>query len=96
VPEDGHRDARVNVERGEQRPAGAARVVKRDATDAVPGASDVEGPVDVARLDRVAGPRGEDERVLLAADTDAWPGVGADQVLIALGDPPFGIGCAAT
>jgi hypothetical protein len=33
----------VNVERGEQRPACTARVVQGDATDAVPGAPDIEG-----------------------------------------------------
>ena len=92
MSEYGHRDARVNIERGEQRPAGTAGVVKRDAADAVPGAPDIEGPVDVARLDRVTCPRGEDERVLLAADADAgaWPGVVAGLVLAAFGDPERG------
>ena len=33
VPEDGHRDARVNVERGRERAAGTTGVVERDAAD---------------------------------------------------------------
>jgi hypothetical protein len=73
VAKDGHRDARVNVERGQERAAGTASVVERDAANAVPGAPDVEGPVDVARLDRVTGPSREDERVLLAADARVSP-----------------------
>ena len=54
VPEDDHRDTRVNVERGRERAAGTAGVVERDAADAVADAPDVEGAVDVARLDRAA------------------------------------------
>ena len=34
MPEDGHGDARVNVERGEERAAGTAGVVESDAADA--------------------------------------------------------------
>jgi DNA-binding GntR family transcriptional regulator len=44
VPEDGHRDARVNVKRCQERAAGAACVVERDAADGVASAPDVEGP----------------------------------------------------
>ena len=90
VPEDGHRDARVNVERGEERAAGAAGVVERDATDAIASAPDIEGPVDVAGFDRVTSASGEHERVLLAADARAWPVGGAGLVLVAPGDPQRG------
>ena len=90
VPEDDHRDARVNVERGQERAAGTAGVVERDAADAVADAPDVEGPVDVARLDRAAGASSEHERVPLAADTGVWPVGGAGLVLVALGDPQGG------
>lgn len=53
VPKDGHRDARVNVERGQERAAGTT--VERDAADAVASAPEVEGPVDVAGFDRTTG-----------------------------------------
>jgi hypothetical protein len=55
MPEDGHRDAWVNVERGQERAAGTAGVVERDAADPVASAPDVEGPVDVAGFDRATG-----------------------------------------
>ena len=53
VPEDGHRDARVNVERGQQRAARPARVVNGDPPDTRAPAPDVERAVDVPRLDRL-------------------------------------------
>src|SRR5690348_4157327 len=90
VPEDGHRDARMNVERGQERAAGTAGVVKRDAADPIAGAPDIEGPVDVARLDRVTSASGEHERVFLTADARAWPVGGAGLVLVAPGDPQRG------
>src|SRR5579859_5174876 len=68
VTEDGHRDTRVNVERGQERTTGTAGVVERNAADAVAGAPHIEGPVDVARFDRVTGTGCEHERVLPAAD----------------------------
>jgi hypothetical protein len=102
VPEDGHRDARVNVERGRERAAGTTGVVERDGADAVADAPDVEGPVDVARLDRAAGASSEHERVPLAADIGVWPVGGAGlvrgQARNARGEPklpalsPFGPG----
>jgi hypothetical protein len=67
VPKDGHRDARVNVERGQERAAGTAGVVERDAADAVADAPDVEGltlmlglsaEIDTAIAQAVTGLRG--------------------------------------
>jgi hypothetical protein len=63
----------VDVERGQERTAGTAGVVERDAADAVASAPDIEGPVDVARLDRVTGTSREHERVMHAADARVWP-----------------------
>jgi hypothetical protein len=48
VPEDGHRDARVDVERGQERAAGTAGVVERDAADAVASAPDIESSAALA------------------------------------------------
>jgi len=61
--------------------------VEGDAADAVANGPDVEGPVDVARLDRAAGASSEHQRVPLAADARVWPVGSAGLVLVALGDP---------
>jgi hypothetical protein len=52
VSEDAHGDARKQVERGQQRAAGPARVVNRDPADALPRAPEIKGPVDIPWLDR--------------------------------------------
>jgi hypothetical protein len=70
VPEDGHSDARVNIERGEQQPAGTA--------DAAPGAPDIESrlmlrgsigwPVRVVKTSAYFSPQ-------MQVSGQVWPGV---------------------
>jgi len=86
LAKDGHRDARADVERRKEGAAGAAGVVERDAADAVPGTPNVECPIDIARLDRVARTGGEHERVFLSADA-RLPVGRAGVILVALRDP---------
>lgn len=61
VPQDAHRDSRVDVERGQQRSAGLAGAVNGDPGH--PGGNDAaaEATAEVTRLDRRAVPGGEDQ-----------------------------------
>lgn len=61
MAQDAHRDAGVDVEGGQERGTGVPGVVDADRRHTRPVAVRREGPVEVARLDRRAVPRGEDE-----------------------------------
>jgi len=73
VPEDRHRNARVDVEGGQERAAGAARVMNLDLPDPGFSAPRVEAALDVPRFQRVAGIGREQELVAFAADADLRP-----------------------
>jgi hypothetical protein len=64
VPQDAHRDARVNIERGQERPASTASVVNPDTADPGLSAAGIEAAVDRSRLDRVASTSGEHRPVI--------------------------------
>jgi hypothetical protein len=73
MPENRHRNARVNVERSQQRTARTARVVNLDLPDSGLFASRVEAALEVPRLDRLAGASGEQQLMTLTAYADLRP-----------------------
>ena len=73
MPEDRHRNARVDVEGGQERAAGAARVMNLDLPDPGFSAPRAEAALDVPPFQRVAGIGREQELVAFAADADLRP-----------------------
>ena len=67
MPEDRHSNARVDIEGGQERAAGPARVVDLDLSDPGFSASGVKTALDVSRFERVAGTRREQELVAAGA-----------------------------
>jgi hypothetical protein len=73
MPENRHRDARVNVERGEQRAARPTRVVSLDLPHSGLFASRVETALEVPRLDRLPCASRKQQLMTLAAYADLRP-----------------------
>ena len=91
MPEDLHGDARVNVERGQQRPACMPGVMDPDAADACFGAPGVEGAAEVAGLDRCSLACSEDQAQVLPRRGGRGPG----SVLLLTPDLERGLGSRA-
>jgi hypothetical protein len=72
VSQDAHGDARVDIQRGQQRGTGLAGAVHGDPGNPRSDDTAVETAVEVARLDRRAVPGGEDQAGVYPAIWTPW------------------------